>query len=91
MDLVDWRSWSLYGMLPCLHREIIGPAPLIWSPQMAKVAEDILIAAPDDITVLITGEPGTGKESAAHAIHHLSGRLRTTEADSLRAIEIARR
>lgn len=46
------------------------------SPQMAKVAEDILIAAPDDITVLITGEPGTGKESAAHAIHHFSGRAR---------------
>jgi transcriptional regulator with GAF, ATPase, and Fis domain len=27
------------------------------SPQMAKVAEDILIVGPDDITVLITGEP----------------------------------
>jgi transcriptional regulator with GAF, ATPase, and Fis domain len=46
------------------------------SPQMAKVAEDILVAAPDDITVLITGEPGTGKEIAAQAIHHLSGRVR---------------
>jgi transcriptional regulator with GAF, ATPase, and Fis domain len=46
------------------------------SPQMAKVAEDILIAAPDDITVLITGEPGTGKESAANAIHHFSGRAK---------------
>ncbi len=46
------------------------------SPQMTKVAEDILVAAPDDITVLITGEPGTGKEIAANAIHHLSGRAR---------------
>jgi transcriptional regulator with PAS, ATPase and Fis domain len=46
------------------------------SPQMAKVAEDILIAAPDDITVLITGEPGTGKESVANAIHHFSGRVK---------------
>ena len=46
------------------------------SPQMAKVAEDILIAAPDNITVLITGERGAGKESAAQAIHHLSGRAR---------------
>jgi transcriptional regulator with GAF, ATPase, and Fis domain len=27
------------------------------SPQMAKVAEDIFMVAPDDITVLITGEP----------------------------------
>jgi two-component system, NtrC family, response regulator AtoC len=44
------------------------------SPQMAKVAEEILIAAPDNITVLITGEPGTGKELAANAIHYKSNR-----------------
>src|SRR5262249_52168338 len=44
------------------------------SPQMAKVAEEILIAAPDEITVLITGEPGTGKELAACALHYLSPR-----------------
>src|SRR5262249_40054142 len=44
------------------------------SLQMAKVAEEILIAAPDEITVLITGEPGTGKELAAHALHYNSQR-----------------
>src|SRR5215475_2999936 len=65
--LVAARSASDCG----IERWLIGD-----SPQMAKVAEDILIAAPDDITVLITGEMGTGKENAAHAIHYLSGRAR---------------
>jgi transcriptional regulator with PAS, ATPase and Fis domain len=46
------------------------------SPQMAKVGNDIRIAAPADITVLINGEPGTGKELAAQALHHLSKRAR---------------
>jgi len=54
-----------------IERWLIGD-----SPQMAKVVNDVLIAAPDDITVLITGEPGTGKEIAANAIHYLSGRAR---------------
>jgi len=65
--LIAARSAPDYG----INHWLIGN-----SLQMAKVAEDILIAAPDDITVLITGEPGTGKEIAAHAIHHLSGRAR---------------
>jgi len=41
---------------------------------MFKVFKDVGRVAPKDITVLITGERGTGKELAAKAIHHNSNR-----------------
>jgi two-component system response regulator AtoC len=44
------------------------------SPEMRKVHDAIRQVAPEKATVLITGETGTGKELAAHAIHHLSPR-----------------
>jgi DNA-binding NtrC family response regulator len=44
------------------------------APQMHPVFETIRLAAPTDVTVLIQGEPGTGKELVAHAIHHRSER-----------------
>jgi two-component system response regulator AtoC len=47
----------------------------LWrSPKMRQVHEIIREAARVDITVLITGETGTGKELAARAIHDLSAR-----------------
>lgn len=42
------------------------------TPKMLSVAEQILQVAPEDTTVLITGETGTGKELVARAIHKLS-------------------
>jgi two-component system response regulator AtoC len=42
------------------------------SAEMRKVHDAIRQVAPEKATVLITGETGTGKELAAHAIHHLS-------------------
>ncbi len=42
--------------------------------QMHRVFEMIRMAAPTDMTVLIHGETGTGKELVAHAIHHHSSR-----------------
>ena len=42
------------------------------APSMAPVLEAITRIAPSDANVLLTGEHGTGKEVAAHAIHALS-------------------
>jgi two-component system nitrogen regulation response regulator NtrX len=39
------------------------------SPAMTKLKEQILLVAPSNASVLITGENGTGKELVAHAIH----------------------
>ncbi len=44
------------------------------TPQMQRVFEIIRLASPNDATVLVHGEPGTGKELVAHAIHHRSAR-----------------
>lgn len=44
------------------------------SPAMQSVYESILQAAASDATAVIYGEPGTGKELVAHAIHEMSER-----------------
>ncbi len=46
------------------------------SPRMRTVYREIDSAAASDAPVLITGETGTGKELAAHAIHEASARRR---------------
>ena len=49
--------------------------PLIGqSPAMHKVFEKIALVADSDVTVLITGESGTGKDLTARSIHALSPR-----------------
>ncbi len=42
------------------------------SPAMRKVFEQISMVAQSDVTVLITGESGTGKDLTAQSIHSLS-------------------
>ena len=44
------------------------------SPAMQAVCDSLDMLAPSDITVLITGASGTGKNLAARALHDLSGR-----------------
>ena len=44
------------------------------SPAMQQVYEHILNAAASDATAVLFGEPGTGKELVAHAIHDMSER-----------------
>jgi len=53
-------------------------SPLRWlmapSQQLAKVVQQIKRVADSPLTILIEGEPGTGKELVARAIHQLSAR-----------------
>ncbi|SMC22409.1 Response regulator receiver domain-containing protein [Desulfacinum hydrothermale DSM 13146] len=44
------------------------------SPAMQRVFDALQMVADSDLTVLITGESGTGKDLVARAIHNLSGR-----------------
>ena len=44
------------------------------SPQMQRVYETIQMVAKNDLTVLITGESGTGKDLTARAVHAMSNR-----------------
>jgi two-component system nitrogen regulation response regulator NtrX len=50
-------------------REIIGNSPAI-----QQLREKLLIVAPTNASVLITGENGTGKELVARALHYMSRR-----------------
>jgi formate hydrogenlyase transcriptional activator len=52
-----------------MFEEIVGS-----SPALKSVLSNIVIVAPTDSTVLITGETGTGKELIARAIHKASQR-----------------
>jgi two-component system response regulator AtoC len=50
---------------------------MLWvSPHMREVREVIAEAALVDVTVLVSGETGTGKELVARAVHHLGARHR---------------
>jgi anaerobic nitric oxide reductase transcription regulator len=53
------------------RRELIGQ-----SPAHQRLMEEIRLAGPSDMTVLITGETGVGKELVANAVHAASPRAR---------------
>ena len=55
--------------------DVAGFGPLVGqSPPMRAVFERLRKASPTELTVLITGETGTGKELVAQAIHQASAR-----------------
>jgi len=45
------------------------------SPALARLLHEISLVCPLDVTVLITGEPGTGKSTVARVIHEASQRF----------------
>jgi len=51
-----------------------GPTLIAESPGMQPVLQMIARVGPSDANVLITGEPGTGKEVVAKTLHAISGR-----------------
>ena len=51
-----------------------GPTLIAESPSMQPVLQMISRVGPSDANVLITGEPGTGKEVVAKTLHAISGR-----------------
>ena len=75
-ELCQTRERSLAPVAPSPERtlEPLFPGFICASPAMARVAEQIQRLQGNDLTVLITGESGTGKDLVARAIH--SGSLR---------------
>ncbi|WP_044965082.1 nitric oxide reductase transcriptional regulator NorR [Sorangium cellulosum] len=51
-----------------------GASLLGTSPAMQRLRDEIALVGPSDLTVLITGETGVGKELVARAVHAASGR-----------------
>lgn len=54
-----------------------GPSMIAESPAMQPVLDLVARVGPSDANVLVTGEPGTGKEVVARALHAIS--LRSTK------------
>jgi DNA-binding NtrC family response regulator len=53
-----------------------GSAPIFQSTAMQSVVRTVERVAPSDVTILITGESGSGKEVIADLIHSLSSRAK---------------
>lgn len=58
-----------------LLRDQVGPAMIAKAPSMQPVIELIARVGPSDANVLITGEPGTGKEVVARKLQAVSLRV----------------
>jgi two-component system response regulator HydG len=55
--------------------DIIGRRLLVQTPSLLPVVERIVLAATHDVTVLLTGETGTGKTHLARLMHDCSPRM----------------
>jgi tetracycline 7-halogenase / FADH2 O2-dependent halogenase len=67
------RSIRLFTSHELLHDETESLCEMVGSsPAFQQMLEDALNVAPTDVTVLLRGETGTGKELLAYAIHQHS-------------------
>lgn len=73
---VSSRPRRPWGRLPSddLSTRLEAEIALWQSPRMQEVRKVVEQAAQVDITVLIAGETGTGKDLVARTVHHLSSR-----------------
>jgi two-component system response regulator AtoC len=58
-----------------LAQEIDAQSPLWEGPELRKIRDVIAQVADTDVTVLVTGESGVGKEVVARAVHSASARV----------------
>jgi transcriptional regulator with PAS, ATPase and Fis domain len=56
-----------------LKRRLLEEGIVVESEQMVALYQDVQAVAGINVPVLIVGEPGTGKEHVAHALHNYSG------------------
>jgi two-component system response regulator HydG len=54
--------------------EVIGRRLLCWTPSLMPMVDRLALASAHDVTVLLTGETGTGKTYLARLIHECSAR-----------------
>ena len=66
---LQWDSAPSNSRINALETELIGQSAI-----MRTLQQEISVAAPTDLNVLILGETGTGKELIANAIHQNSTR-----------------
>jgi two-component system NtrC family response regulator len=77
---VYMRELELETLKPKLEEPVtkVGDLKVIGSsPMFLKVLTEVRRVAPSDLTALITGDTGTGKEVIARLIHQLSPRMKS--------------
>jgi Nif-specific regulatory protein len=72
--LLRWREGALDDSTLQVRQGLSLPGVIGTSPALAKLLEQIRLVAPLEVSVLLTGETGTGKTQFARIIHQNSKR-----------------